>query len=560
MLLILAACSQPSEAPSARIPLQPMGFSMSPMTGGAPLTVDFSNLISNGDTFLWDFGDETTGNEREPSHTYADPGVYPVSLTVFREAGGTTEAVTTNQTLVVYRGLLAEIVIDPPELVLGPTETQKPTARALDQFGNEMTGLEVTWDISEGGHFSKDGTLIAGSKAGAFRDVVTAEATLGVTTRRASASVTVVPGPLDRLVVEPLVAEVDINGTQVFKVRGLDPFGNEVQDLTYDWTLPAEAGRADADGTLRASTTAGTFSVAVLATRGELSAGSAVVWVVRPGPLHHLTLSPERSLIEAGSVHQFEAAPVDSYGNAIHDISLVWTASGTIGIVDSRGMFRARTIAGASGEITVKALQGERREEAVAGVTIGPSQLAGLSATPTSAEVSIGHLLPIAADPHDKFGNRIEDLTLFFSIPAALGDSIIYQTGMLVAGEQLGEVDVVVTAIQGDIFETVLSKVVVPGSVDRIELVPATLTVPTTGQTEFDVRAFDRLGNEISGVDASWAVVNRGGTIDTAGIFSAGDEPGTFVDTVEVTVTNRGTTLRATATVTVETGAVAKAS
>ena len=560
VLLVLAACSQPSEAPTARMPLQPMAFSMSPMTGSAPLTVDFSNLSSNGNAFLWDFGDETTSNEREPSHAYAEPGVYPVSFTVFREAGGTTGAVTTNQTLVVYRGLLAEIVIEPPELVLGPAETQKPTARALDQFGNEMTGLQVTWDISEGGRISQDGTVVAGTAAGAFHDAVTAEATLGVTTRRASASVTVVPGPLDRLAVEPSVAEVDINGTHVFEVRGLDLFGNEVQDLTYDWAISAVAGRLDADGTLRASTTAGTFSVVVSASRGESTANKAAVLVVRPGPLHDLTLSPERSRIEAGSIHQFEAAPVDRYGNTIHDISLVWTVSGTIGTVDSRGMMKASTSAGASGEITVKALQGERREKAVAAVTIGPSQLAGLSVTPASAEVSIGDPLLVVANPHDKFGNRIEDLTLLFSIPVGSSDSIIYQTGMLVAGEQLGEVDIVVTALQGDTSKTVLSKVVVvPGSVDRLELVPATLTVPTRGQTEFDVRAFDRLGNEISGVDASWAVVNRGGTIDAAGLFSAGDEPGTFADTVEVTVTGRGTTLRATATVTVETGAVAKA-
>ena len=84
-----------------------------------------------------------------------------------------------------------------------------------------------------------------------------------------------------------------------------------------------------------------------------------------------------------------------------------------------------------------------------------------LSVAPTSAEVSIGDPLLIVANPHDKFGNRIEDLTLLFSIPTGLSDSIIYQTGMLVAGEQLGEVDVVVTALQGDTSKTVLSKVVV---------------------------------------------------------------------------------------------------
>ncbi|MDX1418162.1 MAG: PKD domain-containing protein, partial [Candidatus Promineifilaceae bacterium] len=53
-------------------------------TGLGPLTVSFDNL-SSGDylTCLWQFGDGGSISQCDnPSHTYNDPGIYSVSLTV----------------------------------------------------------------------------------------------------------------------------------------------------------------------------------------------------------------------------------------------------------------------------------------------------------------------------------------------------------------------------------------------------------------------------------------------------------------------------------------------
>ncbi len=49
--------------------------------------VSFSNNSTNAVSYIWDFGDGNTSTEEEPSHTYADPGVYYASLLVKGASG-----------------------------------------------------------------------------------------------------------------------------------------------------------------------------------------------------------------------------------------------------------------------------------------------------------------------------------------------------------------------------------------------------------------------------------------------------------------------------------------
>jgi PKD repeat protein len=67
-------------------------FAASPLSGQAPLAVSFTDLSSNGPTsWLWSFGDGATSTEQSPTHTYAAPGLYDVSLTATNAAGSDTE-------------------------------------------------------------------------------------------------------------------------------------------------------------------------------------------------------------------------------------------------------------------------------------------------------------------------------------------------------------------------------------------------------------------------------------------------------------------------------------
>ncbi len=52
------------------------------------LTVRFTNRSEGGPTaYLWDFGDGTSSTEENPSHDYAEPGSYDVTLTVSNPTG-----------------------------------------------------------------------------------------------------------------------------------------------------------------------------------------------------------------------------------------------------------------------------------------------------------------------------------------------------------------------------------------------------------------------------------------------------------------------------------------
>lgn len=67
-----------------RIGNPPMaGFSASPAEGSVPLTVSFADASLNRPvTWQWDFGDGTTSEEENPSHTYTQEGTYTVRLKV----------------------------------------------------------------------------------------------------------------------------------------------------------------------------------------------------------------------------------------------------------------------------------------------------------------------------------------------------------------------------------------------------------------------------------------------------------------------------------------------
>ncbi|MEZ4884929.1 MAG: PKD domain-containing protein [Chitinophagales bacterium] len=64
-----------------------------------PLNISFVNNSVNASSYIWDFGDNTTSMETSPTHIYAEPGVYEVTLIAIGDDGCTvtdTSAQITN--------------------------------------------------------------------------------------------------------------------------------------------------------------------------------------------------------------------------------------------------------------------------------------------------------------------------------------------------------------------------------------------------------------------------------------------------------------------------------
>ncbi len=69
------------------------GFTATPRSGDAPLTVSFIDQSTGSPplSYAWDFGDGETSNEKNPVHTYAAAGAYNVSLATTNAGGSDIE-------------------------------------------------------------------------------------------------------------------------------------------------------------------------------------------------------------------------------------------------------------------------------------------------------------------------------------------------------------------------------------------------------------------------------------------------------------------------------------
>ena len=66
------------EQPVSVLPVA--NFSTNVTSGYAQLSVQFNDLSENTIERNWDFGDGYTSTERNPTHTYSEPGNYTVNL------------------------------------------------------------------------------------------------------------------------------------------------------------------------------------------------------------------------------------------------------------------------------------------------------------------------------------------------------------------------------------------------------------------------------------------------------------------------------------------------
>ena len=94
---LVAACTPPQTGTGNPAPVAVL--TADPVTGAAPLTVNFSMLESHDDTaiasFTWDFGDGSpldTASET-PTHVYTTAGTYLAKLTV-KDTGNRTGSAT----------------------------------------------------------------------------------------------------------------------------------------------------------------------------------------------------------------------------------------------------------------------------------------------------------------------------------------------------------------------------------------------------------------------------------------------------------------------------------
>lgn len=118
-------------------------FEATPLSGSAPLTVQFTDLsIGPPTSYAWDFGDGGTSTEANPSHVYSAGGTYTVKLTV-KNSGGSHTMTRENYISVGGSGIIADFSGTPTS----------GTVPLTVQFTDLSTGGPTmwAWDFGDGG-------------------------------------------------------------------------------------------------------------------------------------------------------------------------------------------------------------------------------------------------------------------------------------------------------------------------------------------------------------------------------------------------------------------------
>ncbi len=119
-------------------------FTGEPRSGVAPLKVVFTDKsLNNPETWMWNFGDGESANERNPTHVYAKPGTYTVTLTVTNLAGTDTKV---EQNYVTAKSSTLPPVAD---FTANPTSGMAPlTVTFIDLSKNGPT--QWYWNFGDG--------------------------------------------------------------------------------------------------------------------------------------------------------------------------------------------------------------------------------------------------------------------------------------------------------------------------------------------------------------------------------------------------------------------------
>jgi PKD repeat protein len=272
-------------APAPVITPQPpvASFTVSATTGTAPFTVSFTDTSTNSPTsWLWDFGDGTTSNVASPSHTYAVPGTYSVSLTVTNAQGssstsstvtataaasgvtfvdattasgdsGTSVVVPTPQGIASGDLLLASLLVRGAPTVTAPVgwsvvqNTPMSTTARLVTFSKVATASEPAW------------TTFGLSAAQAFTATIAAYRNATVATSGAATSTTATT-----VIVAPSVTAsgpgilVTVSGIAVLAGITPDPSLAERSEVATSSTAKYKATLETADGAVTAAGDTGT--------------------------------------------------------------------------------------------------------------------------------------------------------------------------------------------------------------------------------------------------------------------------------------------------------------
>lgn len=409
-------------------------------------------------------------------------------------------ATSGGQIVIVGAGKLAGITISPTSSTVVAGGSQTYSVEGFDAAGNSLgdvtgsTGFAITGGTCTGS--SCTSTVAGDHIVTATKDGKTAAATLTVT-----------PGPLDTLTIDPATSSVAAGQAQAYTVTGSDQYGNSLGNVTPS-TGFSIAPNGSCSGNACSATVSGPHTVT--ATNGTVTTTASLQ--VNPGPLASLVLSPSATTVVLGNSQAYTAQGRDSFGNSLGDLT-----AGTTFAIFPDGTCTGATCSPASiGDHTVRAARGTAQGSALMHVI--PESIYRVVVSPSSATIAAGGAQAFTAEGFDGNNQSIGDVTA----------NTVFTIGP--NGTCSGNVCTATIAgphtVRGAVAQTSATAQlnVTAGPQTGIKVTPAVSQIPSGGSRTYTVLGTDQYGNATGDVTASaaFAIAPDGsctGNVCTASVY-----------------------------------------
>ena len=422
---------------------------------------------------------------------------------------------------------VAAITLSPASTTMAAGASQTYTSTALDQYGNSLgavTGSSV-FSITPNG--SCTASQCTATAAG------THTVTGAYAGKTATASLTVNPGSLSSIAINPSASTIAAGSSQTYAATAFDAYNNSRGDVTASTTFTISP---DGSCTGAACTTSTASTHTVTATYSGLTVTSGLT--VNPAALASLAVSPTSSAITAGSSQAYAVTGYDTYANSLGSV----LPGTTLTISPDGSCTGASCTATIVGVHTITAT--DSGHTITASLTVNAGALDHLVLSPASVSITAGDAQTYIASGADASGNPLGDLTSSATFSISPDGSC---TGSSCSATTAGSHTV--TATYSTKTGTAALTVTV-ASLDHITISPASSSVAAGVSQTYTATGYDTYNNSLGSVTSATTF-----TISPDGSCSAAACNATLAGSHTITGTNAS--LTATATLTVTAGALA---
>jgi uncharacterized protein YjdB len=239
------------------------------------------------------------------------------------------------------RDAVAVVQVAPEQRALLVGETVTLSATPRDAAGRALTGRTVTWQSSD----VAIANVAADGRVTALR--------VGTTTLRATSEgksgesvVTVKPGPLARLELDPAFLILAPGEARQTTALGYDAAGNVLRLGAVVWTSSNPAVAAVTTVGATGVVTAGVAGTALVTATSEGMSVRAQITVTAPArePVDRVEVTPTAVVLERGGTRQLTAVLRDRAGRVLTDRAVTWTSDNPMAAtVSATGLVTALT-------------------------------------------------------------------------------------------------------------------------------------------------------------------------------------------------------------------------